>query len=242
MTLARRALLTLAMLISPSAVASAQDGAVSIHELKPLVADAAFDPTVYFPSRVYPDASLLRAVYTGDDYGWPIYAFAVAEGCVDDEPTADASCRGRLRARMVRAPASPEATRPRHRGVLLLSRLVERGATTPPLISAALTDLGVEWLEADLRTCPGATEALRSLDDVSWTPAPSFDLDQLQYASSIVMHADYVRLDVLHFARTASYAGWIAPDSPALWAVRFAEVLEPCWRSAAIPPPWAKED
>jgi hypothetical protein len=242
MTLARRALFTLTFLFSPCAVATAQEGAASIFDLRPLVAEAAFDPTVYFPSRVYPDASFLRVTYTGDDYGWPIHAFAVAEGCVDREPTADASCRGRLRARMARAPASAETTRPRHRGVQLLSRLAEQGATTPPLIRAALTDLGVEWLEADLRTCPGATEALRSLEDVSWTPVPSFDLDQLQYVSSLVMHADYIRLDVRHFARTATYAGWIAPNSPGLWAVEFAEVLEPCWRPAPVPPPWSPTD
>ena len=50
-------------------------------DVRAMVQQAAFDPTTYFPSRYIRDSSIVRIAYTGDDYGWPVYSIAIAEGC-----------------------------------------------------------------------------------------------------------------------------------------------------------------
>jgi hypothetical protein len=218
--------------------AQAQQTQPSVFDIRPMVIAVAFDPTTYFPSIHAGDRSVVRIVYTGDDYGWPVYAIAVAEGCVDQEDRNSDACATRLRARMVRSPAPADIQRPRQRGLHLLGLLVETGATDPASIRATLSDVGTEWLEADLRTCPGAVDALRRLTEAGWPPPPLIDQTVEAYVSGLVMHADFVRVEVQHFARRTTYHGWIADGSPAAWAVAFAGGLEPCWRPASGPAPW----
>lgn len=218
--------------------AQAQQSQPSVFDVRPMVIDVAFDPTAYFPSTYARDRSVVRIVYTGDDYGWPVYAIAVAEGCVDQEDRNNDACATRLRARMVRSPAPADIQRPRQRGLHLLGLLVETGATNPISIRAALSDVGTEWLEADLRTCPGAVDGLRRLTEAGWPPPPPIDQTLVAYVSGLAMHADLVRVEVQHYARRTTYEGWIADGSPAAWAVAFAEGLEPCWRPAPGPAPW----
>lgn len=71
----------------------------------------AFDPVKFFPSQYVKDHSGVRISDTGDDYGWPVYAIAVTEGCIPWENNPRDQCGSRLRARLVRAPAPPEGSR-----------------------------------------------------------------------------------------------------------------------------------
>ena len=91
-----------------------------IGRVRDRVWDLAFDPNRYFVSE-YGDEQVIEEIitiaYTGDDYAWPVYSIAIAEGCLEGEGNGPA-CGARLTARMVRAPAPPDMTRPRHRGAI----------------------------------------------------------------------------------------------------------------------------
>lgn len=222
----------------------AQDGArPSITDLRGPVQALAFDPTTFFPSPHVADRSIIRILYTGDDYGWPVYAIAVAEGCVDAEDLRRDHCGSRLRARMVRAPAPPGMERPRERGAYLLGRLADRGATSAPLIRAALDDLGTEWLEADLRTCAGAVAALGRASQARWTPNAVTRFDHaptvVDYLEGLTLHADVIRVEFQQHFRRSTYIGDVGEGTPAGWANDLAAVIEPCWRPASALPPWS---
>ncbi|PVM91530.1 hypothetical protein [Caulobacter endophyticus] len=227
--------------LTPQAQASldqaSQDQGASVADVREAVGRIAFDPARFFPSPYVSDRSIVRITYTGDDYGWPVYAIAIAAGCVDGETVSKDQCAARLRARMVRAPAPEGMTRPRQRGVRLVSQLVERKATSPDQIRAALGQIGPEWVEADLQTCPGATEALKKSAEAAWVPdavadpKPSAEL-------SLVLHADIVKVEIQDQRRLTTYRGWLAEKSPAVWADGLATALDPCWRPASVPAPW----
>lgn len=232
------ACLALSLLVITAAVPTVRAQERNVIEVRDIVRPLAFDPSTYFPNPHIRDRSIVRITYTGDDYGWPVHAIAVASGCVDQETERGGNCASRLRARMVRAPAPADLQRPRQRGLHLISRIIEGGAASRDEIVAAMDDVGLEWVEADLDQCPGARDSLRRSTEATWVPeavaepSPNGEL-------SLIMHADIVRVDIQQYARLSSYQGWIAEDSPAAWAVAFADVLEPCWRPATAPAPWS---
>lgn len=196
------------------------------------VTDLAFDPARFFDAG--PD--LVRMAYRGDDHGWPVWSIAIRTGCLPGAPRE--GCGERRLARMVRARLPQGAERPRQRGVALVTDITGRKPADAAAVAAALDTAGVEWLEADLATCPGALEALAGAGNTRWVPdgiapAPGQDI-------AIVLHADRIRVEFPDHLRAATYDGWIAPGSPAEWANRFARLIEPCWKTAAAPPPWRK--
>ena len=207
-------------------------------DVKAMVQQAAFNPATYFPSRYIKDRSIVRIAYTGDDYGWPVYSIAIAEGCLDGETIPRDNCGSRLRARMVRAPALVDVDRLRVLGARLVTQVRETGARSPDEVRQALDDMNLEWVEADLRTCPGAPAALARSAQAVWVPdaaaSPTPDDDM----SGLVLHADIVRVEFQQYARLTSYNGWIAERSPAAWAVEMAATLEPCWEPTSARPPW----
>lgn len=208
----------------------------TVEQVRETVSALAFDPTSFFRRGEMGDSSMLRIIYTGDDYGWPVFSIAVAEGCIDGEKRSD-GCGLRLRARMVRAPAPPDMTRPRARGQHLLQLLAERRATSRSAISSNLRPLGVEWLEADLKTCPGIEEIMASSADLIWIPR-EISTASPQKEILLVLHADTVQVVFDQHQRRSTYEGYIAEGSPAAWAVDLATALEPCWKPAETAPPW----
>jgi hypothetical protein len=216
-------------------------GAPSTIEVQQIVQRLAFDPGKFFPSQYIKDHAVVRIVYTGDDYAWPVYAVALAEGCVDGENNQRDQCASRVRARMVRAPEPPEASRPRQRGARLVARLMESGSVSLPQVQASLQQMGVEWVEADLRDCPGAMQALARSAEAIWVPDAIANPHPGDEMSGLVLHADIVQVEFQQYARLAHYRGWIAEGSPAEWAVEFVSALEPCWRPAMAPAPWLRE-
>lgn len=211
-------------------------------DIRAIVQEVAFDPATYFPSRYGRDRSIVRIAYTGDDYGWPVYSIAIAEGCLDGETNPKDNCAARLRARMVRAPSLAEAARPRQQGARLVSRVTKTGARSSDEVRQALTNIDLDWVEADIHTCPGASVALARSAGAIWVPDavanPSPDDDIF----GLVLHADIVRVDIQQYARLTSYSGWIAEGSPAAWAVEMANALEPCWEPTSATAPWAGPD
>lgn len=184
------------------------------------------------------DPSIIRIAYTGDDYAWPVYSIAISEGCFEGE-TSSRECGSRLTARMVRSPAPPDMTRTRQRGSHLVRGLVERRATSRSSIRSNLRALGIEWLEADLRACPGVSSLLARSARLLWVPEEVSNpgpRDEIR----LVLHADIVQVVFEQYARRATYDGYMSEGSPAAWAVELAEALEPCWRPARVTPPWGR--
>lgn len=181
---------------------------------------------------------MIRIVYTGDDWAWPVYSIAIAEGCLEAE-TFSPACTSRLTARMVRSPAPEDMQRPRERGLNLVKQLVDRRATSRSAIRASLGTLGAEWMEADLRACPGIGDVLERAAELDWVPrdirnpGPEEEIE-------IVIHADSVKVDFVRYNRRSTYDGYIANGSPAEWAVELEKVLEPCWKPAQIMAPWMR--
>ena len=203
-----------------------------------MVQDVAFDPATYFRSPYIRDQSVVRISYTGDDYGWPVYSIAIAEGCVDGETIPRNNCASRVRARMVRAPGVLGATRLRQAGAALVFRVGETGATSVEEVRQTLSRVGLDWFEADVRACPEALTTLAKSAEAVWVPSAVANPTSGDEMSAIVMHADIVRVEVQQYARLTTYSGWLAHQSPAAWAVEMASVLEPCWRPMASDPPW----
>ncbi|KQY89864.1 hypothetical protein [Brevundimonas sp. Root1423] len=232
---------SLCLSASSQSVHGQDAGAAPTRDVREIVQRLAFDPGTFFPSPHIKDHAVVRIAYTGDDYAWPVYAIAVAEGCVDGENIPRDHCASRLRARMVRAPAVDAPSSPRHRGSRLIARLMEDGSTSPAQIQASLQGMGVEWVEADLRDCPGAVQALARSADATWVPEAIANPRPGDELSGMVLHADIVQVEFKQYARLASYQGWIAEGSPAAWAVEFASALEPCWRPASVQAPWLRQ-
>lgn len=207
-------------------------------DVRAIVQQVAFDPATYFPSPYIRDLSVVRITYTGDDYGWPVYSIAIAEGCVDGETIPQNNCASRLRARMGRAPGVIGATRLRQAGAQLVSQVRETGATSEEDVREALSGMGLEWLEADVRACPGALATLAKSAEAIWVPGAVANPTSGDEMSGLVLHADIVRVEFQQYARLTTYSGWLADRSPAAWAVEMASVLEPCWRPMPNDPPW----
>ena len=201
------------------------------------VRELAFNPEAFFRDE-YHHQPVVTVTYTGDDYAWPVYSIAIFDGCHADEPKVD-TCRSALRARMVRSPAPRDMQRPRERGINLVRKLFDEGKTSRTALRSALTRMGVEWKEADLRSCPSAMSALAKSAEREWVPTeishptPNDEID-------IVIHADIVEVTFRQYGRSSIYRGYIADGSPAAWAGDLAVSLEQCWVDATTPPPWER--
>lgn len=205
-----------------------------------MVRQVAFDPATYFPSPYIRDQSVVRIAYTGDDYGWPVYSIAIAAGCIHGETNPRDDCGPRLRARMVRAPGFEVATRPRRAGADLISRITDTNAASLEDVREAVSDSGLDWLEADVRACPNALATLARSADAAWVPDAVANPTPEGTLSGLVLHPDIVHVEIKQYARLTTYTGWLAERSPATWAAEMAAVLEPCWRPAPNDPPWLR--
>lgn len=175
--------------------------------------------------------------YSGDDFGVPVYAIAIVKGCPTDRPWRP-DCLKTRTARMVRAPAPPDITRPRQRGYLLLERIAKEGASTRVDLSARLDRAKLEWMEADIGQCPAAGDVLGQSGQLTWVPSQFYTTDPAT-PPDIVLHADTVEIRFSSSLKSTSYKG-IIEGQPAEWGVALAALLEPCWRAATVPVPWRR--
>ncbi|HEX8533960.1 MAG TPA: hypothetical protein VF662_07310 [Allosphingosinicella sp.] len=207
-----------------------------VSRLRGQVEELAFQPGKLFEFQRGRE-DIITVAYTGDDMGWPIYSIAIREVC-RPRPGGRGCVPGRA-ARMVRAPAPPELTRPRQRGFSLMQQMLRSGAETPEQVAAAVDKAGLEWLEGDLDACEAAAEVIRQADRIEWV-VPEIHSPDPSKLQAPVLHSDMVEVTFVTFARKSSYHGYVAERSPGEWAGRLAAALEPCWRPAAAPPPWRR--
>lgn len=201
-------------------------------EARETVARLAFEPDRYFGEEQY-GRNDIRIVYSGDEFGWPIYAIAVRRGCVPRNH--GRRCKAGFRMRMARAPAPADMTRPRDRAIPIWRKFTEGSSRTPQQVAAILNDAGVEWLETDSVNCPGVAPLLERTSALTWVPAqPSPG----QRPAAPLMHYDVVEVSFSAYSRRATYVGAIVEGAPSEWAARLASAAERCWRPAASAAPW----
>lgn len=194
----------------------------------------AFDPARLFDRAGHP---LVGIQYLGDDYGYPVYAIALAHGCTGKRGP---DCRPTLIARMVRAPNASKVERPRWAGAAVVNRVKQAGATTPEEIASALDRLDLEWREVDLSACPAAMAVLPDAAKAEWMP-PAMANPLQRQPLEMFLHFDTVSVTLSgDYTRKTNYSGRIADHLPSGWAVRLAAALEPCWRPATAAPPWRR--
>ncbi|QFT78308.1 hypothetical protein [Erythrobacter sp. THAF29] len=195
----------------------------------------AFAPERFFRGRFGFDP-LLTILHLGDDYSYPIYAIAVFRGCHRDDAEGDRSCIDRLRARMVRAPYDGEPERPRYRGLELLTTLRTLAVSNREELITVLDKGAVEWLEADLATCPAALAKAREAEKLAFfNQSLVADDDDM----AIVIHSDTIKLTFTpNYFTKLSFDGSPLRGTPGLWGYDFAQSLEECWVPSQATPPW----
>jgi hypothetical protein len=171
-----------------------------------------------------------------DHFHRPIWSIAIREGCNKDEPPSEV-CRGRLTARMVRAPAPVPNATALDRSLGLARRLVQRGARTQAAIKAALPSLRPEWMEADLRSCPGISDRLARATSLVWLPRR---LDLPDEDQRIWLDGGDLQVTFDYYPTVSTFSGVPLDGSPLAWGMDLAKALEPCWKPAGAPPPWRK--
>jgi len=230
--------LLLAALLTLTAIPAQADDSAAFNLNQTVLADA-FDPERFFAGRYISDP-ILTIRYLGDDYDYPVYAIALYKGCHADDPEGDQTCRERLRARMVRAPYDGEPERPRWRGTKLLADLGKLAVSSRSELHAAL-DLGmVEWLEADLATCPAAMRHARDIGELRWFGVPL--VEEPSDSIAIVLHADTVDVRFRpNYFTDVRYTGHVDNDLPSGWAVGLAQSLGDCWTPSNAMPPWRRK-
>lgn len=229
--MANLAILAAPIMLAIAAAAPAQDAGPA-YDYRERTRAMAFDPARFFGERPRPYMSIR---YMGDDYGYPVYAIAVAKGCTDtDIGEARRTCGDRLTARMVRAPFAGEPPRPRARGQRLFGMIATEAPGDEAALLRTLDKAGLEWLEADVRSCPAAMAHLATGRTLAFSPV----LDGPGDLGDIVLHADKVSFEVGDYLVRSRYDGWLKPGTPAAWANAFARSLETCWKPAAATVPW----
>ena len=106
-------------------------------------------------------------------------------------------------------------------------------------IGRTLDGSGLQWLEANVETCPGAVEAVEAVRASDWRPDPSGFLPAPGYGP-LLSHAARVRVRYSGLEATARFHGWTeAPGVPAA-VTGLLDTLQPCWSPSASPPPWRR--
>ncbi|VVT18421.1 hypothetical protein [Erythrobacter sp. EC-HK427] len=230
------ALLLFAVTSASSFPALAQDDA-SHYDYRQRTRELAFDPQRFFPERPEP---WMEIVYSGDDYGYPVYSIGILLGCTsEDVGEARRGCGSRMIARMVRAPFNGEPPRPRNRGQALFGFLYESGVSDDASLREALGRYRLEWLETDVSECGPAMAMMEANPALSFFALPLVPRDPL---SGIALHTDKIRFvhrDSYLFEST--YYGALWEDSPGAWADEFAQSLEACWQPSESTPPWERD-
>lgn len=224
--------------ISTVAPSVAEDSPTAM-DVREWVRQAAFDPATYFPSPYITDHSTVRIAVSAR-YGWHSYSIAIAPNCVDGETIPTHDCLGNLRARMVRAPKPVPSETYDVYSSELINRMADTRIQVLQDVKHVLRGVELEWVEADLRTCPGAVDALAQSADADWVPSPVSNPTAENGFPAIVLHPDDIMVEIQQYARLTSYRGWSAEGSPAAWAREMASVLESCWRPATVAAPWSR--
>lgn len=223
--------------VAGMAVPSMADVVQTEYDYRERTRQLAFDPARFFPDR-YVDDLFMSIRYTGDDYGYPVYSIGIRKGCTtQDTGEARKSCANRLTARMVRSPFDGEPGRARWRGQKLFGALNGKTITDDAGLGRALTEYGVQWLEADVNACAPAIAHLRTASELKFFTTSPLPVDG--DLGSIVLHADKIELLFGEYLERVRYYGMLDTGNPGSWADGFAKSLETCWRPATVMAPWS---
>ncbi|GJL96907.1 MAG: hypothetical protein DHS20C06_07240 [Hyphobacterium sp.] len=190
---------------------------------------AGYSPTVYVQ-------------YTGDDYDFPVYAFALSSA---RHPDRENHRDERVWfARMNRSPAADgddpfvENYRPRLRGINLLriysEQLADRQGRSRQEILAALP---VEQYQANSYACPGMWDQIAAVRDADWFEEDGmairyFTNTEADYDNIIIsVHADRMNIEFDRLGGNISFEGMVPrTGTVAGWANELVAALESCWR------------
>jgi hypothetical protein len=196
----------------------------------------AFDPKTYFETDAFGRGDALRpggvvdAVYIAGR-GGPRWAFAIDTVC---DPAGAPSCQADQFRLVLRAVTIDR-----------VGRTPPEWIGRPPQTEAEMRRFlaaGANWREADLRSGPGATKALLSLEDVPTRPFDDWTRGVITGLApdQVVVIADANTIRV----RAGGVMGGVAfhdtggADGAGDWAQRMLEVAKPCLKPAAVPAPW----
>jgi hypothetical protein len=192
----------------------------------------AFDPDRNFWGDPVP---FLTVVYRGDDWGVPVYSLSIAE------------VSKRFVVRAVRSAGLGNDERPRQAGYRLYSKIDAANANSDAKLKALFDAGAVEWLEADLDSCPNAVEAVDAVRNAEWhTYADigwSKKFDEEGDQAPIVMHADTITVRYRVYLQQVEYSGWLSggDDHVTKAVLKLAEALQPCWKPATPKAPWHRK-
>jgi hypothetical protein len=203
------------------------------------LAETALNPQ-HLPIDPDYDGNTLRAQYFGDDWGWPVYAFAL-EWKIDQVCREDL-CDHQWRALMNRAPAAPDADssnanfRPRWRGSFttrVLANLIGQNPSTP--LTELIANLPIERVVANSHTCSGQINHLGALAETTWLNEETIAQLRLPVDTSgrivIMGHADTVNVEFEGRWGTITSRGLMPePGNVAGWIDDLIDALEPCWQ------------
>jgi hypothetical protein len=186
----------------------------------------AFQPDDY-PAELAGSELILNVAARAKDDILPAYSFAVFYSCTN---IGSNQCRRDYLARLLRIP--PDEYR---NSLALAGRL--QGASGDAAARKIMDEAGLDWLQADLRACPDALDALEAVRTSTWGPKPHYGLVE---PDGILVHPAIVRIEMAGMDETTSYKGWVLADGPPAAVRQLLAILDPCWKPAPAPPPWRR--
>ncbi|HEV2745934.1 MAG TPA: hypothetical protein VGW34_01380 [Allosphingosinicella sp.] len=223
---------------SASSVPRRKD-APELESLSARVREIAFNPNTFFKQETLLEP-LISITYTGDDWGWPVYAIALHEGCVRPEPVGP-RCWYRRTARMMRVHGLASHERPRTAGRLLIDRIDAKAPRTDEEIKTVLDGSELDWLQADLNACPRAAALISKTKNMDWVGSEIHSPVRggpITYA----VHADDTMIHLRSSIQQVSmFSGLPRGNNPAAWAKKFYQALQPCLKPASAPWPWRQK-
>ena len=214
------------------AVSGAANADVTDHKTNKKIYSLAFDPDRNFWGEGEP---FVTVVHRGDDWGVPVYSLGVAE--ID----------GKFIARIVRSSLSDAEDRPRAAGYRLYSTVGAAKAKGESELITLFDSGAVEWLEADMDSCPGASDAITTIHASNWTVYPDASWER-KFGNSdnntpIVLHADTIQVRYHSYLQQIEYSGWFSggDDHVSTAVLNLEKALKDCWKPSTSKAPWHRK-
>ena len=206
--------------------------------IDPCVEALAFDPTIYFGDEFYDGDPIDPFPNSVDARFWDPFngiewAFAIDYTC---SQRANVCGEPHYLLRMISGRARNETPREGE------YRAPQSKADAQRLLTET-----VKWQEADLNTCPGGLDHLRTLAATKWMPFPVWDYDIMRGnpgdpVEEIIITADGFTVEVRARTTTRSIAARDKgdEDAPGGWAIAMYELVQPCLKPSTAAPPWTR--
>jgi hypothetical protein len=202
------------------------------------VLDNAFDANRSFNGdlRSSSDDEMVLAVSASarDDYA-PAYSLAIAYRCLPNGPAGEWQCS--YSARMLRT--GPTVSDGFEKSLLLYAQAQESKNASE--MKRHLDDGALEWLEADVASCPNGIFAMDSIRVANWRPDTHYALLDVG-DREVILHPAAIRVTMHGVYTTTTYEGWLLAGGVPAAVQKLVETLEPCWKPATSPRPWNRPE